>query len=79
MGKSQGSEKLPVGVDHLAAFTHGPFPLSPLRLVTGTPRGKHRLFWAIVSSQESLPFALSSLYFLSLGKPKLPIALAPLQ
>lgn len=58
MGKSQGSEKLPVGVDDIAAFTHDPCPLPPLCLITGTPRGKHRFFWATVSFQESLSFLL---------------------
>lgn len=80
MGESQGSEKLPVGVDDLAAFTHDPFPLPPLCLITGTPRGKHRFFWATMSSQESLSFLLLPyIFFSTLGKPNPPIALAPLQ
>lgn len=60
MGKSQSSEKLPVGVDDPAAFTRGPFPLPPLRLVMGTPGRKHGLFWATLSSLEALPFTVSS-------------------
>lgn len=65
-GKSQSSEKLPVGVDDPTTFTLGPFPLPHLCLVLGTPGRKHGLFWATVSSQEALPFTVSSLYFLSL-------------
>lgn len=66
MGKSQSSEKLPVGVDDPAAFTRGPFPLPPLCLIMGTPGRKRGLFWPTLSSQEALPFTVSSLYFLSL-------------
>lgn len=40
-----------------------PFPPLPLCLITGTPRGKQGLFWAVISSQEVLPFPASSLYF----------------
>lgn len=58
----------------------GPFPPRPLCLIIGTPRGKQGLFWTVISSQEVLPFPVSSLYFSfsTSGTPQQSLSLAPL-
>lgn len=63
-GKCQSAGKLPGlgggGVMILHHSQMGFFPLPPLRLIKRTPRGSMGFFWATVSSQEALPFPVSS-------------------